>query len=132
GSAVARHLTPRLVVQARRLGRHGALADERGGDVLRRFYIDARPGLPRAQAFPTRRSSDLRSSTGEVDWSGPTTITAASPSPTPRDRKSTRLNSSHVAISYAVFCLKKNKSRPSASAPPRAPGSAPRHAVRRV
>src|SRR5439155_20045835 len=25
----------------------------------------------------------------------------------PRDRKSTRLNSSHVAISYAVFCLKK-------------------------
>src|SRR5690625_6081471 len=26
------------------------------------------------------------------------------------DRKSTRLNSSHVAISYAVFCLKKNMS----------------------
>src|SRR5207249_10383124 len=25
----------------------------------------------------------------------------------PRDRKSTRLNSSHVSISYAVFCLKK-------------------------
>src|SRR5690625_1818029 len=28
---------------------------------------------------------------------------------TARDRKSTRLNSSHVAISYAVFCLKKKK-----------------------
>src|SRR5437870_7550059 len=28
------------------------------------------------------------------------------------DRKSTRLNSSHVAISYAVFCLKKKKPRP--------------------
>src|SRR5690625_6930049 len=28
-------------------------------------------------------------------------------SPQVRDRKSTRLNSSHVAISYAVFCLKK-------------------------
>src|SRR5437870_7260958 len=27
----------------------------------------------------------------------------------PGDRKSTRLNSSHVAISYAVFCLKKKK-----------------------
>src|SRR5690625_2612339 len=27
------------------------------------------------------------------------------------DRKSTRLNSSHVAISYAVFCLKKKKSK---------------------
>src|SRR5207249_6382684 len=28
-----------------------------------------------------------------------------------RDRKSTRLNSSHVSISYAVFCLKKKKGR---------------------
>src|SRR5439155_19103562 len=28
-----------------------------------------------------------------------------------RDRKSTRLNSSHVAISYAVFCLKKKKNK---------------------
>src|SRR5690625_6964832 len=28
-----------------------------------------------------------------------------------RDRKSTRLNSSHVAISYAVFCLKKKKQK---------------------
>src|SRR5690606_41817586 len=28
---------------------------------------------------------------------------------TVRDRKSTRLNSSHVKISYAVFCLKKKK-----------------------
>src|SRR5438874_3428653 len=27
------------------------------------------------------------------------------------DRKSTRLNSSHVEISYAVFCLKKKKSK---------------------
>src|SRR2546428_5048167 len=29
-----------------------------------------------------------------------------------RDRKSTRLNSSHDQISYAVFCLKKKKKRP--------------------
>src|SRR5690348_17587174 len=28
------------------------------------------------------------------------------------DRKSTRLNSSHPSISYAVFCLKKKRSRP--------------------
>src|SRR5205814_7503745 len=28
-----------------------------------------------------------------------------------RDRKSTRLNSSHLGISYAVFCLKKNSDR---------------------
>src|SRR5690242_14374545 len=31
--------------------------------------------------------------------------------PTRRDRKSTRLNSSHMSISYAVFCLKKKKTR---------------------
>src|SRR5437868_11799575 len=30
---------------------------------------------------------------------------------TPLDRKSTRLNSSHVSISYAVFCLKKKKKK---------------------
>src|SRR5256885_17228569 len=29
--------------------------------------------------------------------------------PMPEDRKSTRLNSSHLVISYAVFCLKKKK-----------------------
>src|SRR5690625_1724980 len=34
---------------------------------------------------------------------------ASSPSWANIDRKSTRLNSSHVAISYAVFCLKKKK-----------------------
>src|SRR2546422_7234695 len=31
--------------------------------------------------------------------------------PPPRDRKSTRLNSSHGYISYAVFCLKKKKNK---------------------
>src|SRR5256885_9787270 len=31
----------------------------------------------------------------------------------PQDRKSTRLNSSHLVISYAVFCLKKKKNPPS-------------------
>src|SRR5436309_6760217 len=34
---------------------------------------------------------------------------ARRPHETRRDRKSTRLNSSHVKISYAVFCLKKKK-----------------------
>src|SRR3712207_9001170 len=33
------------------------------------------------------------------------------------DRKSTRLNSSHANISYAVFCLKKKKTNYSVSAP---------------
>src|SRR2546426_3873779 len=35
-------------------------------------------------------------------------VTAAT-AETPGDRKSTRLNSSHLVISYAVFCLKKKK-----------------------
>src|SRR5438874_9162546 len=40
------------------------------------------------------------------------------------DRKSTRLNSSHVEISYAVFCLKKKMTISSApSTPPLAPHS---------
>src|SRR5690606_41868572 len=62
-------------------------------------------------SFPTRRSSDLRSN-------GATAGSDAKFEKTPhcgpchcpdtgRDRKSTRLNSSHVKISYAVFCLKK-------------------------
>src|SRR5256885_7222931 len=34
-----------------------------------------------------------------------------SSSPHLRDRKSTRLNSSHLVISYAVFCLKKKKKK---------------------
>src|SRR3712207_7043984 len=34
---------------------------------------------------------------------------------TPTDRKSTRLNSSHANISYAVFCLKKNSPMPASS-----------------
>src|SRR5438034_7290047 len=33
------------------------------------------------------------------------------PRETGRDRKSTRLNSSHTVISYAVFCLKKKKKK---------------------
>src|SRR5690349_25038384 len=33
------------------------------------------------------------------------------PLPAGGDRKSTRLNSSHVEISYAVFCLKKKKNK---------------------
>src|SRR5437899_3597908 len=35
------------------------------------------------------------------------------------DRKSTRLNSSHLGISYAVFCLKKKNSRQALTDPPR-------------
>src|SRR3712207_8576216 len=41
----------------------------------------------------------------DADW----TARAGGATPFIRDRKSTRLNSSHANISYAVFCLKKKK-----------------------
>src|SRR5580704_19061656 len=43
-------------------------------------------------------------------WPATCPIPAAT-KPKPRDRKSTRLNSSHPSISYAVFCLKKKKQK---------------------
>src|SRR5688572_31435373 len=70
-------------------------------------------------SFPTRRSSDL----WQMDEAAERLIGAGqikpviivgiynTPDRTPEftDRKSTRLNSSHSQISYAVFCLKKKK-----------------------
>src|SRR5690606_41416602 len=60
-------------------------------------------------SFPTRRSSDLNLSPeltkhfrGLRVW-----LPLQYHGIEPLDRKSTRLNSSHVKISYAVFCLKK-------------------------
>src|SRR5690349_24128505 len=58
-------------------------------------------------SFPTRRSSDLRLShilLGITQWRR---RGAAGGVDCASDRKSTRLNSSHVESSYAVFCLKK-------------------------
>ena len=47
---------------------------------------------------------------GRTEWEGFASATRAKPSHSVRpDRKSTRLNSSHTVISYAVFCLKKKK-----------------------
>src|SRR5688572_32511875 len=42
-------------------------------------------------------------------WQAPPLTLALSPEGRGEDRKSTRLNSSHSQISYAVFCLKKKK-----------------------
>src|SRR2546426_8799953 len=42
-------------------------------------------------------------------WDAPFTRESWDRSTGDRDRKSTRLNSSHLVISYAVFCLKKKK-----------------------
>src|SRR3712207_7113981 len=45
------------------------------------------------------------------------------------DRKSTRLNSSHANISYAVFCLKKKKNHPSINLQTHHIDTTPPHAV---
>src|SRR5256885_13678270 len=51
-------------------------------------------------------SHDLRTPLQSIKAAA--TVLTRQPDP---DRKSTRLNSSHLVISYAVFCLKKKKSR---------------------
>src|SRR5690242_21501513 len=75
-------------------------------------YIDHR----NLHSFPTRRSSDLEVpeplrdplGAGRAGEHGPVAAHGAEPARgAARDRKSTRLNSSHMSISYAVFCLKK-------------------------
>src|SRR5699024_12293168 len=82
------------------------------------FFFLCNRRHPDLHSFPTRRSSDLLSK------NICTCIICSTISPADRsrflrkiplaqknreDRKSTRLNSSHVSISYAVFCLKKKK-----------------------
>src|SRR3989442_7004469 len=47
----------------------------------------------------------------KIQVPGPPATSACPFARSPRDRKSTRLNSSHVRISYAVFCLKKKKKK---------------------
>src|SRR5947209_17031084 len=82
------------------------------------FFFSSSPDPPNRPSFPTRRSSDL-----EERLPHQLGGTFDHPAATDReqgvageqqlggrvieDRKSTRLNSSHANISYAVFCLKK-------------------------
>src|SRR5437870_7343228 len=79
------------------------------------FFLVFRPP-PRSTLFPYttlfRSSESLRRADGAEDSGAPHLFRRRATFPRgarrPRgDRKSTRLNSSHVAISYAVFCLKK-------------------------
>src|SRR2546426_3332318 len=77
---------------------------------------------PRSTPFPTRRSSDLAVRRGAFPASvaDQCSVVAEEQVRSPLawfvplrggDRKSTRLNSSHLVISYAVFCLKKKNNR---------------------
>src|SRR5256885_7408607 len=59
--------------------------------------------LAHISRFP--QHNHLRAVTFRADIKTPIVLTHTCPRPS--DRKSTRLNSSHLVISYAVFCLKK-------------------------
>src|SRR5471030_3375528 len=67
------------------------------------FLMIRRP--PRSTLFPY--TTLFRSAAARVQWMG--CRCRRSSSTFNSDRKSTRLNSSHLGISYAVFCLKKKK-----------------------
>src|SRR5690606_41628429 len=92
------------------------------------FFLACSRCLRDLLSFPTRRSSDLE--VRKVFGLGPADPEDAEEAearkarglghadprglrrqPPFRDRKSTRLNSSHVKISYAVFCLKKKRNK---------------------
>src|SRR5947209_16963297 len=88
-------------------------------DTLSFFFLMIRRP-PRSTLFPYTtlfRSSRCRRDMRTTAWSPPSSCVAAYPrwecwssrSSGGEDRKSTRLNSSHANISYAVFCLKKKK-----------------------
>src|SRR5688500_19882597 len=81
--------------------------------LLLKFYVAHRS----LHSFPTRRSSDLFP--GELvtvpgsdeDVLTDELVDGRDGRRSVADRKSTRLNSSHLVISYAVFCLKKKKKK---------------------
>src|SRR5437868_12271413 len=84
-------------------------AVEQGAELLE-FRIDLMPGISDDSIRTLRQSVPdnfpciltIRHSSEGGNYDGG------------EDRKSTRLNSSHVSISYAVFCLKKKKTHPTA------------------
>src|SRR5207249_5577270 len=67
----------------------------------------------RPRALPGRRPTSRRwqPTPPSIAWSWARFFARGISCAKKRDRKSTRLNSSHVSISYAVFCLKKKKNR---------------------
>src|SRR5437870_9646727 len=96
-------------------------------DIILQFSYQCSPHRSYLHSFPTRRSSDLgrtseklsfgrtalrdcHAARGGFDRGSAGGSRHASGRADQGDRKSTRLNSSHVATSYAVFCLKKKKS----------------------
>src|SRR3989442_2383790 len=89
------------------LSLHDALPISDGG-VRHRAAARRRGGAATRQLTPVRYKKKRPMTAGQARALGRTTLAKAG-----EDRKSTRLNSSHVRISYAVFCFEKKKSRTS-------------------
>src|SRR5690606_40488021 len=76
--------------------------------ISQRRTFHTTPPSPFSPASPA--AAGTSSPSADFAWAtAPPRGGAPSSSPVSADRKSTRLNSSHVKISYAVFCLKKKK-----------------------
>src|SRR2546422_4110327 len=77
----------------------------------------------RPSRYARKRCSARSTPSGVETRRAPPVIRTAPPAATNEDRKSTRLNSSHGYISYAVFCLKKKKKTHSKHTPDSTPQS---------
>src|SRR5256886_10910389 len=77
------------------------------GSSRRGSVPSARLRTPRPPSSSHARPSSACATAGRAE--SPASRIRAAVAPPWRDRKSTRLNSSHSQISYAVFCLKKKK-----------------------
>src|SRR6266446_9861718 len=87
----------------------GGFADVIKHVVLVRIltYLQDKPASFRV--IDTHAGAGLYDLTGDEARRGGEWLTGIARLMQARDRKSTRLNSSHLVISYAVFCLKKKK-----------------------
>src|SRR5437870_9193687 len=79
--------------------------------LFRSLCVNSRVKKPEQNAPTEQLSRSHRECSSESRRSNQQGCTQKLESCSVGDRKSTRLNSSHVAISYAVFCLKKKKKK---------------------
>src|SRR5206468_7994977 len=81
------------------------------GSLLQQDRADAflRQAERRRQAADAAAGDQYRSDVHQPDFPRCSSASSARSGTRDEDRKSTRLNSSHDQISYAVFCLKKKK-----------------------